>query len=197
MLCVWLELPYKRCFACVSSSVVVVVVLCLSWKLWICEEWKSCVCLELKLERAWICPYITVVFKHLCSFFAFFIFVSRNEGLAFPLTPAHLHSLSSSWRVSLTGSWAHHISADAMLARKLLRLTLLPFTNSKLLLEVRHSLLEDAYVDVFQVRTPVKNLINKTRCLIRIVRLGVLSNEEKPEKSTRNGLNTGSPLHYF
>ena len=29
VLCVWLELPYKRCFACVSSPVVVVV-LCLS-----------------------------------------------------------------------------------------------------------------------------------------------------------------------
>ena len=33
VLCVWLELPYKRCFACVSSPVVVVVVLCLSRKL--------------------------------------------------------------------------------------------------------------------------------------------------------------------
>ena len=30
VLCVWLKLPYKRCFACVSSPVVVVVVLCLS-----------------------------------------------------------------------------------------------------------------------------------------------------------------------
>ena len=53
VLFVWLELPYKRCFARVSSlAVVVVVVLCLSWKLWI--SWGMevvCVCLELKWER--------------------------------------------------------------------------------------------------------------------------------------------------
>ena len=52
MLCVWLELPYKRRFACVSSPVLVVTVLCFGVER--CEsveERKSCVCVELNWER--------------------------------------------------------------------------------------------------------------------------------------------------
>ena len=47
VLSVWLELPYKRCFACGSSPVVVV--LCLSWTLWISCGTEVCsrVCAEL------------------------------------------------------------------------------------------------------------------------------------------------------
>ena len=84
VLCVWLELPYKRCFACVSSSVVVVVVLCLSWKLWISgdNEERRIVCeLGTELGATGLLSHYTGVFSLLPLVLFHWFFLSPHDQL--------------------------------------------------------------------------------------------------------------------